>query len=147
MGILNWWSRVRTEIHTLEPESGTASRLGRTPPEFWTPRDWSESRRLRHCRRLFIEEQMERGRTELQAQLLADEKFPRGPFWPVTPQRDTRLRRDWFRERTRLAILKYVGLGPNQRHLLHYWIDRNGIVWGMNRLTGRVYNLTHFGMW
>lgn len=81
-----------------------------------------------------------------QAMLLADERFPPGPFWPHTSERNEALRRRWFDERKMRAILRYVGLEPDEGEYVEFWEDGNGIMRATNLLTMKDYPLTHFGM-
>ena len=145
MGIRTWWSRVRTEIHTLELESDTTSRLAHTPPEFWAPKDWSESRRLRNRRRVFMDDEIRRGMTREEATTAADKKFPRGPFWPHTPERDMGLRYVWLGHRSWQAMLSYAEFLPDEEDLFRAFYDEDtGRV--TNPRTGVVYDLGFFGM-
>ncbi|KAJ9192000.1 hypothetical protein DTO164E3_8571 [Paecilomyces variotii] len=67
------------------PDESTTERLSRistTPPEFWSRKDWMESRRLRAKRGQSIWRAARQGRRLG----TATRNYPEGPFWPQTPR-------------------------------------------------------------
>jgi hypothetical protein len=85
MGLWRMWSGWKDRFHAPhESDREAADRLSITPPEFWRPKDWSTSRRLRHQRQISIQNAVRRGRNPASVA----QKYPEGPFWPRTPRRN-----------------------------------------------------------
>ena len=83
MGLWRMWSRWKDRFHAPhESDREAADRLSTTPPEFWRPKDWITSRRLRHQRQISIQNAVRKGGNPARVA----QKYPEGPFWPRTPQ-------------------------------------------------------------
>lgn len=104
---------------TLTARAAAASYLAQKPPEFWKPKDWLDSRRLRALREWELWKAARRFRhhyykrvdsddeaataaaaiyAQAQAQPRVVQRYPEGPFWPRTPTHDAAWReevREW----------------------------------------------------
>ncbi|EAS35490.3 uncharacterized protein CIMG_00844 [Coccidioides immitis RS] len=68
----------------VRPHAKPLKRIGRTPPEFWSNRDWVESRRQRFLREQALQRASKQGLSEASVRI----EFPEGRYWPYTPKFD-----------------------------------------------------------
>lgn len=87
---MGWGDWKRRFHEPKEDEYSFVKRLGRTPPEFWTGRERMESRILRAKARRYEDKLRREGKNRNRLY----QRYPEGPFWPHTPNRDERWRRD-----------------------------------------------------
>lgn len=106
MGLLYSWSRFRDSFHEeKESDQRAAHRLGNTPPEMWSRKDWMLSRRLRHLRQVAIKEAIKKGKNPE----VVDVKYPESIFWPWTPFNIEQRKQEYIDRRTFETIARRIG--------------------------------------
>ncbi|KAI1974021.1 hypothetical protein LOZ53_005164 [Ophidiomyces ophidiicola] len=85
MTFLTFWSKFRDDLH-YPKESSVAQlkRISKTPPEFWSGKDWMESRRHRFLYQKGLEDANKNGLSQIRLRKIS----AAGRYWPNTPKFD-----------------------------------------------------------
>ncbi|KAK2762631.1 hypothetical protein FQN54_000804 [Arachnomyces sp. PD_36] len=129
--LLEKWQDFRYRLHHIpETDHAQLSRLARTPPEFWRPKDWTDSRRLRSRRQIALRKAERAGGGHKVRRVV--EKFPEGRFWPRTPRYDRAWRGDVVDNRLVGVVRDILGDGVEVLY------DEEGEIMVVDPFTGEV---------
>jgi hypothetical protein len=124
------WQDLCLRIHRVpETNREQLTRLAHTPPEFWAPRDWTNSRRFRSRRDIALRKAQDNGGQGL---MRVVDQYPEGKFWPRTPQYNEGWRGVVVDER----LVRWIRdiLGPH----VDIFPDAEGEIWVFDLFTGDV---------